>query len=260
MTTLLESFINDWDVESLNQQCDELLESYRSVAQSWVLMEAKSTRVSKNLPDNLIKKVAEIEKRLEAIGKARKAVNKLAQMHRDDLKAAAEGKRNPNKRARGFNDKEAKKHRDRFTKYKRDLQKLLDETMPLVQELQQKVDIEVDELEQTTDNLGAMVDEPETVEEPKTVEEPAPEAEADLTDAERRLLLRVDQGKIDFDNILNLPEEIAAMLDDLDDRGYFEDDGETLSQKAKEAIGRTGPRKRANRGASIDDMTALDLD
>lgn len=197
---LLNEFIDEWNVTSLEREYKLLMLEYKNLVQYTMLNEG----VLDNLPDDIIAKVAEIEKRLDAIQRARTAVNTLTKLNRD----------NPN---RGYTQDQAKEHRKKFDRYKKSLTALLAQARAMMQELDREIQQEVD---------------PESEPEPAPIPPMDDDGEGELSKRELWVLNKASRGDID---VTDLEQSDIDMLSDLEIKGYI-DGGDELTAKGKDAL------------------------
>lgn len=129
---LINELINGWDIEALEAELDQIEEEYRKLVNYTSLFEG----VLDTLPDDVIQKVTEIEKRLDAVARARVLLTKL-------------------KTTGGYSPEKIKKMRARVTRNAAKLKDLLSQTRIELEKIGDKIEDEVEKVKADDESGGA---------------------------------------------------------------------------------------------------------
>lgn len=129
---LINELINGWDIEALEAELDQIEEEYRNLVNYTSLFEG----VLDTLPDDVIQKVTEIEKRLDAVARARVLLTRL-------------------KTTGGYSPEKIKKMRARVTRNAAKLKNLLGQTKIELEKIGDKIEDEVKKVKADDESGGA---------------------------------------------------------------------------------------------------------
>ena len=189
---LIQELMSNWDVEEIEKILDKVEEDYKNLVNYTSLFEG----VLDNLPEDIIEKVAEIEKRIDAVARARQLLTKL-------------------KKSGGYSPEQVKTMRGRVGRNAAKLRTLLDQTKKELDRVSKKVEAEVEKVE---------------------AEEKETNDGFDLRDLDRstvNVLRKVSSGRFDPDRMDDL--ESMEALSTLQRLGLI-DNNDKITAKGKQSL------------------------
>lgn len=206
---LINELMTGWDIAALEAELDLIEESYKDLVMFTSLFEG----VLDTLPDDIIEKVAEIEKRLDAVGRARVLLTKL-------------------KKTGGYTPDQVKSMRGRVTRNAKKLKDLLATTKSALEKMGSKVKQEVEKIE---------ADEKEN-------SNGTPEL--DLRDLDRgdvNVLRKIASGRFNADALDDM--EAMEVLGNLESLGLISGDNK-ITSKGKKALANLRSSMQGRRSTS----------